>query len=215
MPEPSGRPDRAFEPSRRRPRAAGWWRSRHRDATSAASNFPSLRAMRAASSRAGGVAGALGKAHVDMRMRRGDGTPGEQHGGQQMMQHGIAGFARKALFAETLRLVRLARIERCRRAANECLGGVIHRRIRARMRRPSNTARLCSAVGQAWTVHVEPASSLPASSRKQGEGKETTPPLPAPGNPYSPWHRRRRTCSCPNRSAPRPSSAARPDPGWR
>ncbi len=37
------------------------------------------------------------------------------------MQYRIAGIAREALFAQTLRFIRLARIERCGRAANECL----------------------------------------------------------------------------------------------
>ena len=56
-----------------------------------------------------------------------DFVPGEQHGGEQMMQHRLAGGAGETFFAELARLVGPAGIKGRRRTTNDALGvGLIY-----------------------------------------------------------------------------------------
>ncbi len=73
----------------------------------------------------GGVAGPFFQAGFDMRAGRLDRALGKQYGGQQMMEHGIAGLASETLLAEAQCLLRLAGIEGGRGAADDVLGGVL------------------------------------------------------------------------------------------
>jgi hypothetical protein len=80
---------------------------------------------------------------------------GKQHGGQKMMQHGIAGPADQSLFAQLARRIRLAGIKGRRSAANDVLGvALVHaRHIRA-------TTRACKE-GQS-RVFVKRPGTIPA-----------------------------------------------------
>jgi hypothetical protein len=71
----------------------------------------------------GRIAGALCKAALDMAAGRLNFTLGEQHGGHQMTEHGLAGLAGKTLLAQPARLFTLAGIEGGGGAANDVFGG--------------------------------------------------------------------------------------------
>src|ERR1700688_2296916 len=71
----------------------------------------------------GGMVGPFGKAGLDMGAGRLNLALRKQHGGQEMVEHGLAGLAAQTLFAEFARLVRLAGIEGCSSAADDVLGG--------------------------------------------------------------------------------------------
>jgi hypothetical protein len=67
----------------------------------------------------------LGEACLGVGAGRLDLTLRKQHGGKQVMEHGIAGLAAQALFAEFARILALARIEGRGRATNDVLGAVL------------------------------------------------------------------------------------------
>ena len=85
----------------------------------------------------GGIVGPLGKAGLDMGVGRLHLALQKQHGGEQMIEHGLAGLTAQTLFAQPSRLVRLAGIEGSGGAADEVLCGEFRhaRHIRTMQRR--------------------------------------------------------------------------------
>jgi hypothetical protein len=73
----------------------------------------------------GGVPGPSCKTCLDTRAGRLNFALGEQHGGQKMIEHGIAGLAAQTLLTELARFIGLAGIEGGRGAANDVLGGCL------------------------------------------------------------------------------------------
>ena len=94
----------------------------------------------------GGIAGPFCQAGLDMAAGRLNFALRKQYGGQEMMQHGIAGLAAQPLLAESACVIGLAGIEGGGSAANDVLGGVLahveHIRTKQRVckegRSPSN-----------------------------------------------------------------------------
>ena len=73
----------------------------------------------------GGIVRALAEAGCDVSAGGFYLALGQQHGGQEMMQHGIAGSADQSLFAKLPRRIRLAGIKGRGGAASDVLGGVL------------------------------------------------------------------------------------------
>ncbi len=73
----------------------------------------------------GGIFRPFGETGLDMAARRLNFTLGKQHGGQQMIEYGIAGLAGQTVLAELARLIAPAGIEGGGGTTNDVLGAVV------------------------------------------------------------------------------------------
>src|SRR6202043_3123703 len=82
----------------------------------------------------GNIVGPFGETSLDMAARRLNFALRKQHGGQQMIEHGIGGLAGETLLAELARFLALAGIKGGGGATNDVLGAVLGhgRHIRAK-----------------------------------------------------------------------------------
>src|SRR6266849_204870 len=98
-----------------------------------------------------GIVRPLCQAGLDVAARQLDLASGKQHGGQQMIEDGIAGRAGETLFTELARLVRPAGIEGGGGATNNVLGGVLvhglHIRTKERVRKEGRSRTLAKKAG--------------------------------------------------------------------